>query len=115
MNNILYSSLGAYRKGHGCSQVLIFAIDEWKRSLDQNNVVGMVLMDLSKAFDAIPHDLLIAKLFAYGFCQCTFSCAGQTREDDQFHYTYIWDDQYPIFTTGDSLYCILINFIEEKT
>ena len=74
MNNIFNSSLGAYRKGHGCSQVLITAIDEWKRSLDQNNVVGMVLMDLSKAFDAIPHDLLIAKLFAYGFSSnaCTF-------------------------------------------
>ena len=35
--------------------------------LDENFVVGAVLTDLSKAFDCIAHDLLIAKLAAYGF------------------------------------------------
>ena len=35
--------------------------------MDNNKVVGAVLMDLSKAFNCIPHDLLIAKMHAYGF------------------------------------------------
>ena len=35
--------------------------------LDDNKVVGAILMDLSRAFDCLPHDLLIAKLEAYGF------------------------------------------------
>ena len=39
----------------------------WKKSLDEKKFWGAVLMGLSKAFDSIPHDLLIAKMYAYGF------------------------------------------------
>ena len=38
-----------------------------EKSLDQKEYGGAVLMDLSKAFDTLNHDLLIAKLHAYGF------------------------------------------------
>ena len=45
--------------------VLIRLIENWRTTLDKNLFTG-VLMDLSKAFDCIPHNLLIAKLHAYG-------------------------------------------------
>ena len=41
-------------------------IDKWKKAVDRNKVFGAVLIDLSKAFDCICHDLLIAKPNAYG-------------------------------------------------
>ena len=40
-------------------------IDKWKKAVDNHNVFGAVLTDLSKAFDCICHDLLIAKLNSY--------------------------------------------------
>ena len=39
----------------------------WKKALDERKVGGAILTDLSKAFDCLSHDLLIAKLEAYGF------------------------------------------------
>ena len=41
-------------------------IEKWKINLDKAGVCGALLTDLSKAFDCLSHDLLIAKLNAYG-------------------------------------------------
>ena len=52
--------ISAYRKSYSTQQVLIRLLEEWREKLDKNFIVGAVLMDLSKAFDCIPHDLIIA-------------------------------------------------------
>ena len=67
VNTILSDKISAYRKGYSTQHVLLKLTEEWRKHLDNNQIVGAVLMDLSKAFDCIPHDLLIAKLAAYGF------------------------------------------------
>ena len=58
--------LSAFRKRYSCQSLLLKAVDDWKYALDQNLKTGVVFMDLSKAFDCLPHSLLIAKLHAYG-------------------------------------------------
>ena len=54
--------VSAYRKQYSSQHVLIRLLEEWQQNLDQNLIVGAVLMDISEAFDCISHDLLIAKL-----------------------------------------------------
>ena len=56
--------------GNSTQHALFRAIESWKRCLDSKGIVGTILMDLSKAYDCIPHDLLIAKLEAYGLDTC---------------------------------------------
>ena len=58
--------LAAYRKSCSTQHVLVKMIEEWRENLDKIFFAGAVLTDFSKAFDCIPHDLLIAKLSAYG-------------------------------------------------
>ena len=65
-NEFLSDFTSAYRKGYSTNHVFVRLIENWKISLDKNLFTGAVLMDLSKTFDCIPHDLLIAKLLTYG-------------------------------------------------
>ena len=56
-----------FREGYNTQHALIRLIEQWRKCLDASGIVGTVLMDLSKAYDCLPHDLLIAKLEARGF------------------------------------------------
>ena len=66
MNNLFSPFISAYRELHDMQHVLIRFIEEWRKNLYNSYFIGTVLMDLSKAFDCIPHDLVIVKLAAYG-------------------------------------------------
>ena len=68
IESFLSKWLCGYRKGYNAQYALTAMIERLKQCLDKSGgIYGAVLMDLSKAFDTINHELLIAKLKAYGF------------------------------------------------
>ena len=64
--DIFHEHVFAYRKHHGTDTALLSLTEQWRQELDQHNIIGIVSMDLSKAFDTLPHELLVAKLKSYG-------------------------------------------------
>ena len=67
ITDYLSDFLCGYRQGFSTQHALIKLIESWRQSLDSRGYSGAVLMDLSKAFEAVNHELLIAKLHSYGF------------------------------------------------
>ena len=66
-DDVLHVNISAYRKSYNTQCVAIKAIEDWKLSLDMGQYTAAISTDLSKAFDVLPHGLLLAKLSAYGF------------------------------------------------
>ena len=67
VSNLLSPYLCGFRKGCNAQLVLLRLKNKMNKWLDKKECVGLFMMDLSKAFDCIPHKLMIAKLHAYGF------------------------------------------------
>ena len=64
--NFLSELVCGFRKAHSPQRAVFRLIQKWQAELDSGSYVGTILIDLSKAYDCLSHDLLIAKLEAYG-------------------------------------------------
>ena len=67
MENILPNFKYGFRRGFIVQQCLIGMIEKAKRVMDKGGHFSALLTDLSKAFNCLPRDLIIAKLDAYDF------------------------------------------------
>ena len=63
----LSNLLCGFKEGCSTQHALLRLVETCKEWLDGNGVIGMVLTDLSKAYDRLPYDLLVVKIHAYGF------------------------------------------------
>ena len=58
--------LTSFRKKHNTQYALLRMIESWKTQLNKRKKIGVIITNLSKAFDTLNHNLLVAKLKAYG-------------------------------------------------
>ncbi len=111
-----------HTKKYKCEYVHEQFIDPWKYALDNDKFVGTLLIDLSKAFDCIPHGLLIAKMKAYGLSDeaCTFMSSYIC---DRYHRVKIsntkssWTKLTKGIPQGSGLgpFCDLVNYADDNT
>ena len=64
-----------------CPICFSFYVGKWRISLDKGGYSRDILLDLFKAFDTINHDLLVAKLYAYGFDKNAWSLVKSYLSD----------------------------------
>ena len=89
-DSLLSKYLYGFRRGHNAQHSLISLIEKWRKSVDNGGAFGALLTDLSKAFDCLPHELLLSKLDAYGFDKSSLKLIrsylsnGKQRVNDRY-------------------------------
>ena len=85
-----------FPKGRSVQHASISLLEKWRCNVDQGRMFGALLTDLSKALHCLRHDIIIAKLYAYGFHMKTLDfihdylrcCKQRTRTDNVYSKTY---------------------------
>ena len=67
-HSLLSSSQFAYQRNHSTEDALILASNSWKLAKSEWKHTGVVMVDLSKAFDRVQHARLVQVLFDLGIC-----------------------------------------------
>ena len=67
MKDKISNYVTGFRKPYGTQHALVIVLERWKQAIDKGEYISLMYIDLSKAFDTINRDLLLAKLRVYIF------------------------------------------------
>ena len=83
MRDKLSRLLTGFRKSHSTQHCLMSMLEMWKNTFNKGGYVSAIFMDLSKAFDTLNYNSLVAKLGAYGFKRDSLSFIKNYLNDRQ--------------------------------
>ena len=94
--NKLSKFIRGFKKLHGTLlHSMVIMLEKWRRALVKKEYICVLFMDPSKSFDTINHDLLLARLRAYGFsknaldlvCNCLKNRKQRVQTNNNFNAT----------------------------
>lgn len=65
-NNLFINEQYGFRSGRSCEKAIQSVISDWKKNVDDGNIVGVLFIDLKRAFETVDRDLLLIKMKKYG-------------------------------------------------
>ena len=102
------------RKGDGAQDYLLAMLEHWKSAVDKGKFFGTLFTNLSKTFDCLSHELIIAKLNAYRFNLAALKLAqsylSKRQQKTKINQSYSsWEDIISAVPRGSILGPILLN------
>ena len=65
-NNLFHPSQHGFRRSKSCETQLVKLITNLSRNVDENRQTDLIFIDFERAFDKVPHTILLSKLYSYG-------------------------------------------------
>ena len=72
-NKLLRPNQSGFRENRSCQAALTHLVGHWLHNINNSKFVGVLFVDIKKAFDVIRHDLLLRKLSLYGVSSSTLT------------------------------------------